>query len=965
MRRSRGPVVRRSSRWLTAMALVVSLGANAMAAAQTTMATVRGKIADEQASVLPGATVTARAAGTNLTRSVVTGARGEYFLPNLPAGRYELTATLEGFVTAKRADLVLTVGQEATIDFTLQVGGVDEVVTVTGQGALLETTQHTLGTVNDNRQIDDLPTVARDFSALAALSPGVQPGVGGNGATLAFAGQRGYANGVFVDGASNEWQYYGSQASSFPQDWIQEFQVMTNSFAAEYGTASGGLLNVITRSGSNTFTGRAYGFFRNDAWDAAPFAGFFEDGAPVYEAEAPPLDQQRWGGFLGGPIVKDRLFFFAGVERLDAESSTILGISEYWRDRDVTTVLATGTTDTPYILKADAQLGSRNRASLQFDRSEKLQIGNGGPLDTEERRETFGGPVYNIVGNWTTTLTNRSFNELRVFFGSNKPPITCAKSGTGGPAHLTLGPPGTFAGVVYPGASFGCTVFTGLEGEENLQIIDNYSFTVGSHQLKAGGQAAQVHTIIDIVNYHDGRWIHSSDAVFDIDDPISWPDAFTGNVGGTTTDTKLWSYAFFVQDTCRVNDALTLNVGLRYDLDQSVKAGNDLVDDKNQRLVSQLGGEPKVVPTNVDTNNWAPRFGVTWKPDADRPVTIRGSAGLFYDQNHNNFNAIYIVNSLLSDGLISLDANTPALNPFHDPADPEGSRDELRRFLAQNYPFFPDLALAPRVKAALNLLDPNLQVPYTAQYSTGLTYDLRTDLSLQMDYVHIRGEDQLVFADTNAVLVGDTIERRDERFLATSALQNLGWIRYHGLQTELRYRFRDTGQLAAAYTLSRTRSNIASTIFGGARPTKNALIDGRFDLSDDVGADNADRRHNLVLSGSYALPYDIQLAGIWTYRSAAPYTVTTSEQLDSDPFTDRPEPRNSRRGDDFKTFDLRLAKSFRLGPALRVSAFWEMFNALNADNFSTLEGSLQSSSFGLPIGAYEKRRQQLGVRVDF
>jgi outer membrane receptor protein involved in Fe transport len=958
--------------WRVARFLVLCLAASAglatlapIASAQTTMATVRGKIVDTQGAVLPGVAVTAHGLDTNLTRSVTTGEQGEYFLPNLPAGRYELTAALDGFVTAKRELLVLTVGQEVTIDVPLKVGGLQEVITVSGQGGLLETTQHTIGTVINNQQIDALPTVGRDFSALALLSPGVQPGVGGNGDSLGFAGQRGYSNGIFVDGASNEMQYYGNQASSFPQDWIQEFQVMTNSFAAEFGTASGGLLNVITRSGSNTFTGRGYGFFRKDSWDAAPYAGHFDNGKPAFEDEAPPLDQKRWGGFVGGPVLQSRLFFFAGLERLDSDSSRVLGISDYWRNQGQASVLPATTTDTPLILKGDAQINNSNRVSLRFDHSKKLQYGlTNGALDVAERTETFGGPAYNIVGNWTSTLTNTSFNEFRFFFGSNKPPITCDKSGTGGPENLTLGPPGTFAGILYPGAQFGCTVFTGLEGEQNLQFIDNYSFILGSHQFKVGGQAAQVHTIDDIVNYHDGQWTHSTDIVFDKNNPISWPDAFTGNIGGTTADTKLWNYAFFAQDTWRVNDALTLNLGLRYDIDQSVEGGNQLVDDKNRRIVAQLGGDPKVTKTNVDKNNWAPRFGMTWKPSETKPMTIRGSAGIFYDQNHNNFNAIYIINSLLSDGLISLNANTPASNPFYNPADPAGSRQELRAFLAQNYPFFPDVSLAPRIKAGLNLLDPHLQVPYTAQYAAGFTYDLASNLSLQVDYVHTRGEDQLLFVDTNAVLVNNAVVRPDSRFLGTGTLENLGWIRYNGLQSELKYRLGSAAHVGVAYTLSKTRSNFSASIFGGG-PTNNALVNGQFDLSEDIGPDNADRRHNLVVNGDYLLPYDIQVAGIWTFRSAAPYSVSTSQQLDSDPFADRPEPRNSRRGDDFSTVDLRLSKTFRLGPRVKVSGFWELFNALNTDNFSTYAGSLQSSSFGLPIAAYDKRRQQLGFRVDF
>ena len=931
--------------------------------AQTAMATLRGKIVDEQGAVLPGVVVTVRAIDTNSTRSVTTTDIGEYFLPNLPAGTYDLQATLAGFGPARRDRLVLSVGQDATLDLTLKVGTVEQVVTIVGPGARLETTQHTLGSVINSSQIDALPTINRDFSDLAKAAPGVTTGVGGNGDTLSFNGQRGYANGIFVDGASNEWNYYGSQASSFAQDWIQEFQVMTNSFAAEYGTASGGLLNVITRSGTNTFTGRVYGFFRDNSLDAAPFAGFFENGEPQFEEEAPPLSQQRFGGFFGGPLMKDKLFLFTGIERLDSSSSAVLGISDYWRGTGLETILPTSTEDTPYIIKGDAQLDTRNRLSVRYDHSEKLQIGNGGAFDTAERRETFGGPAYNIVGNWTSAVSNTSFNEFRVFWGSNKPPIICPKSGTGGPVHLTMGPPGTFAGRLYPGANFGCTVFTGLEGEENLNLIENFSWVTGQHQLKVGGQASQVRTIIDIVNFHDGQWTHTSDVEFDINNSLSWPDAFTGNVGGTTAKTNIWGYSFFAQDTWRVSDAVTLNLGVRYDLDRSVQSGNEFVDDKNDRIVAQLGGEPKVTKTNVDTNNIAPRLGLTWKPLENKPLTIRGAAGLFYDQAHNNFNAIYIINSLLSDGIVTMNANTPGLNPFFDSNDPVGSREALRRYLAQNYPFFPDLSLAPRQVRGLNLLDPDLQVPYTAQYTGGFTYELMPNLSLQADYVHSRGEDQLLFVDTNADLIDNRIVRPDSRFASTGTLENLGWLRYNALQTEVRFRKGSTN-LGLAYTLAKTRSNYTAGIFGGG-PTNNARINGEFDLSEDEGPDNSDRRHNMVLNGAYTLPFDVQLAGIWTFRSAAPYSLSTRDQLDADPFADRPEPRNSRRGDSFNTVDLRLTKTFRIGPKVRVAGFWELFNAFNTNNFTAYQGSFQSSIFGLPADAFEKRRQQLGFRFDF
>jgi hypothetical protein len=218
--------------------------------AQTTTATLRGKAVDQQGAALPGITVTARQVDTNASFGVISGDAGQYYVPNLPPGRYDVSAEVQGFRIERRTALVLQLGQELTLDFTLRVGGLQETVTVGATGPMLETTKNTVGTIITNDDIDDLPTVGRDFSSLARLAPGVAPGVGGNGDSLSMNGQRGFSNGFFIDGATAEWQYYGKQSSTMVQDWIQEFQVMTNSFSAEFGTASGGILNVITRSGA-------------------------------------------------------------------------------------------------------------------------------------------------------------------------------------------------------------------------------------------------------------------------------------------------------------------------------------------------------------------------------------------------------------------------------------------------------------------------------------------------------------------------------------------------------------------------------------------------------------------------------------------------------------------------------------------------------------------------------------------
>jgi hypothetical protein len=233
------------------------------------------------------------------------------------------------------------------------------------------------------------------------------------------------------------------------------------------------------------------------------------------------------------------------------------------------------------------------------------------------------------VGSYTTTLSNSSFNEARLLYGSNKALIVGNKSGTGGSAQLAKAPVGSFAHIEYPGAMFGCPTFTGLEGEENIVLADNLTMSSGRHQLKIGAQANQVRTIIDATNYLDGFWSHPTDGLFDRADPATYPDAFISNVGPALAKTNLWNSYYYIQDTWQAIDGLTLNLGLRYDVDRSVTAGNELVDAKNARTIQRYGGAPLLQKTKVDYDNFAPRIGLSGRPSVPDARRFVGVAAFF------------------------------------------------------------------------------------------------------------------------------------------------------------------------------------------------------------------------------------------------------------------------------------------------------------------------------------------------
>src|SRR5918995_3233134 len=268
-----------------------------VAAAQVTNAVLQGLVTDSGGGVVPGAVVKVANIEDGLSREATTDARGFYRVPALPPGSYEITASLDGFTPQRRTGLVLTVGQTATIDVQLGVATVSETVTVEATAPLIDTSSNALGTTVTKTQLDSLPLAGRDFAALARLAPGVT-GVGGGGISAAGALTRN--NSVVIDGTSNDEQGVAGTRGSFSLESVREYVVYTNQFAAEHGLATGALVNVVTRSGTNNLEGRLFAFHRDDSLDAQnPFSKAQQSG------EA-PFSESRAGGFLGGPFARDR-----------------------------------------------------------------------------------------------------------------------------------------------------------------------------------------------------------------------------------------------------------------------------------------------------------------------------------------------------------------------------------------------------------------------------------------------------------------------------------------------------------------------------------------------------------------------------------------------------------------------------------------------------------------------------------
>ncbi len=920
-------------------------------------ATITGIVTDEQGAVVPKVALTAREVDTNAIRSAVTNDVGEYYLPNLPAGKYVVKADLVGF-NAVETTVELTIGREFELNLTLRVARLQSQVTVEEKQNLVDT-QQTLGEDIGIKQVDELPTITRDITGLAKLAPGITVSnySGTNaGSGYSVGGQRQYENNIQVDGATNVMQFYGRQANFFPQDWIQEFQVLTNSYPPEYGQSVGGVLNVITRSGTNDVHGRVYGYFRDAALDTPPYAGHFAKGVPQFLSTTPPYSQQRLGGFLGGPIIKDKLFYFAGYEYLNLGSSTVLGISPFWVAQGVQTVIPVGTTQHTAIGKVDWNINNKNRFSFRYTDTvlnETNQSLNGSSLDTLPTRYSWGGPLWSIVGEMTTTLSADAFNEVRAIYALNKPFITCNLAGAGGAALLAKAPLGTYAPISYPGANFGCTGFTGLEGEGNLTLIDNYSLIKGHHRFKFGVQLQRLEMYMNVEASQGGTWSFLTDSVFNINNPASYPSSYTLNLGTGIDNAARWNPGAFFQDSWQVRPSLTLNLGVRYDIDFTTTVGNNFVNSYNANILACCGGAPPLQETKPDYHDVAPRAGFVWAPTADKRTSIHGGFGMFFDQNHFNYNDIYLNETLLSNRKLSANCFSPTSNPFWTAASPPTGEAKCQAFLASNFPFPPNLTLLPSVQNLLLGLDHQFRDPYTTQISVGVAHDFVSGVHVEADYVHTQGHGILVEEDTNlAQTAQGRYFEKDPRFSAIDLFEPVGWIKYNGLQTMFRWNTRRL-VLGASYTLSKATSNTVTNITGGA--ATNPL-----NLNIDVGPDNSDRRHNLVTNIAYDLPWGFQISSIGTYRSPLPYSITNATVVYA-----RVAPKNNQRGDSEKDMDIRFSKIFKIRERMSAHLYWEVYNLLNNNNWISYTGNQLSGTFGFPTAELPKRQQQAGFQFDF
>jgi hypothetical protein len=983
----------------------VLLPAAAMGQVRLTGADVQGTVRDESGGVLPGVTITATNVETGLFRTVLTSDAGGYVIPALPPGTYRISAELSGFAKATRQGVVLVLGQLATSDFGLKIAGGHEEVTITAEGAVVDPSHTSVSTVVGQRQIESLPINGRNFIGFSVITPGVTtdrtPQQGASATSgLSFAGQRARSNNIMVDGLDNNDLVVGSVRATFSQEAVREFQVLTNSYSAEFGKASGGIVNIVTKSGTNEFHGNVFFYHRDKTLNAKDhFERFDVFGTPINRAKS-PFRQNQWGATLGGPVRRDRTFFFLSAERVDITANNFVNI-----DPAAATILNAagfpvelgnvpyGFRSTELLAKLDHQWVPNHNFVLRANFSDTKN----------ENIEPFGGLVarsrgavqlrkdWAIASSETDILSPRWVNEARVQVAHQKQDINSLDPKCGGPCLTDTqgGPTLEVTGF----ASVGRQRFTPQpRTNDRFQVTETISFFGGGHNAKAGLDFNYInHPEQSLPLSFGGRFIFTSLPAIPglLPSPITalqaaalgLPAAYVQGYGNPRTAYGYKDLSLFVQDDWRITRKLTLKPGLRYQRQFWPNL---------HYVVSNVGGTTLEYNFPQNGKDFAPRLALAWDPKGDGKTSLHAAYGIFYDNQITGVAGItqgIDGRSHVRTLVLTFPASIAAWRaPGHQLPEPTSA--------------YPSLAIS---------IDPRLRTPYAHQAAVGFDRALGPDISFSANAVFVRGKHQLGSIDYNPTIPALGPRRRPNDVggragTSASVLQytSFGQTWYRGLTLSLNKRFSQGSQVLVSYTLSKAEDT--STDFQGAsvvqdqgfgrNPADPTGLPIGFDPLSDKGPATHDQRHRFVLSGIARLPLDFQLSTIVTAASGRPYSPLAGADLDGDgDGGGAPVDRARRNPADASTsvgrnsqtmkgqliVDARLSRRFKLGPKLALEGIVEAFNLLDRTNFSEISNVFGRGAFPtdpqrdvqgrVTYGLYEQalppRQIQLAVKMSF
>jgi hypothetical protein len=985
---------------------------------QAANATLTGTVTDQMGAVVAGTKITATQLATGVNRETVSNSDGLYVFSNMPPGEYELRFEAKGFARHIITAVTLKVGQAVTINASLEIGtkpfDVDPIIQ---SPPLVDNSNSVIDGVIVSREVESLPLNGRNFLELALLVPGNSPAPNfdptkTNTVVISSAGQLGRGGNVTIDGADTNDDVVGGSIQNISQEAIREFQIATNRFSAQLGRSGSSVINVITKSGTNEVHGSGSAYFRDSSLQGLP--------ATVDRSlnQSPPFDRQQYAFAIGGPIKKDHAWFFGSFENRNQDGVVLVGT------RDLATrSIRRGVADSPlddfmttdrlhWALSANDELDFRYSFQREEGTTASTLVRS---IGSASQRQSSENKSNSFLANYTRLISPRDVNSFNFSFSTFRNDTL----------PVAPGPQLTFPSI-QDGASFRVPQQT---KQRRYQFGDTYSKFVGNHSLYVGGEIQRVESDLDLKVFQQGRIeliedfpdfdrngdgrVDDNDLLFAVTLRSGFPERSL-----VLPDTDNTYFAAFFQDDWRVHRQLTLNLGLRYELDTDVK-NVSRTDELNPLILPFLHGT-----RGKDANNFAPRIGFNYSPNDGR-TSIHAGYGIYYDR-------VTLEIQTLERGLDgrALPVEVRAGNLFFIP--PQFLFDPVNGVFPPGAPTlanpFTGFVLPGAGAGGINIIDNDLQNPTVHQMNVGVEHELAKDFAVRADYVRNVGTHFIIGRVIGTVPFNPVVGGPD----TVKNLESSVRTKYDGLLLSLEKQFSSDYQFRASYTLSRS-FNYAND---DQIPFSNGPIDSN-DLRREYGPTPNDQRHRFTFSGVFQLPGQVRLSPIFTLGSSVPVDLLlpdgssrvcelqrnagarqfkTGAELNAaltqinaaggslcpnaDPSTGF-KPRvlvplvrdDLKLGDNFSSLDLRVSKMFKIGERWTIEPIAEVFNLFNVTNVLGVSnvnysgssnvlvrdsndpanpGFLKSSSFGQPVttaggvfGSGGPRAFQFAARVTF
>jgi len=939
-----GQLSRGRGRLVAAAAFLTICMAPSIAQSQIDAGNIAGIVSDQTGGALPGVSVTARNLANGQIRTVTSNLEGRYQIAALPPGRYSVTAELSGFANVMRPEITVNVGSTADVNIQMGLAGVAETITVSGEAPLVESTKTSLSAVVTREVLEALPTRNRDYLGLTLLMPatGETTVNGENGSGFAVGGAKGHEGALLVDGFYNLDINFIQPKQRHSQDLVQEFQVVTFGGSAEYGRAIGGIVNVVTRSGSNAFRGSTYGFFRNGKLNAADFS------QKASGSSKAPYDRQQWGGTYGGPVRRDKSFFIGSFEKLNENLPTGTAISA-----DAIAAIGLAPTaalmprgmDSKFVFgKYDHNISQNQRLQFSFSFTRQGETTSWSFTQTTRSRWFQIHPDdYALTGKWQRNSENgRRLHELKIsyfprryFVDSQQEPgqplCNCTLNATWPSTNATV-PRVNVAGV----ASFGSAGLVNYFNSDPVHGIYTSTMFTEKHAVKFGADwlvgrvnyelyspLVGTYSFSSLPNYLAGRYTQ-----------------FSQSFGETKLPRTYNMLSAFVQDSWQLNKRLTMNYGLRYDLDYPVKYW---------KTGTPFG--------RTDYDNFGPRAALSYDLTGNGHTFIKMTSGIFYDRIWGN----------------------DSLNMFI-------FKDAPERITAVWTPTTPGAPVFPNVfatkpetipRAAIDamIMPTDANVPTTAQVVGTFEHMLTPNLAFRVDGVYTRSWFKQFTIDTNLswdqTLNGGQggYSRIDPNYRRITQVQFGAPAEYQAGIIELNQRGSSLG-LTGNVTIARSRNVDLLRV----NDLHTYQTQG---FAADYGPNADTPTVRGTLSGYYNISRAFQVSGAFKIRSGLPVDPAAAGlDLNGDGVLGDRTPTLAPfffRAPSMNSLDLRATWNVPLpiGEGRRLQMYLESFNLLNHENVMTVlndygpNPAAPKSLWMAPALYFPPREVQLGFRLAF